>query len=339
MKKITVCVVMIISLTGCTHFAQSLKKDTAFGKEMVAAQKVERDSEHDDEKETKQEEFFHSNRTSNTGHIPVRPLHRDDTEETDDEDNPLDVVNEAHDIALKEPSRDDIINGMVVYDYFPHTLYKVYCAPFRATDIILAPGEKLVDVTAGDTVRWQLYNSTSGEGDSERVHIIIKPLKPHLTNNIIILTNLYSYYIEAHSTKKTYQMAVSWNYPRSFIKKMKKKQKKNKDNEGTHIRASHLSFTYEIIDTRGMFARWFGKDITWSPVRVFDDGSKTFIQFPPGLTSSEAPALFIVSSQGNTQLVNYRVQGDYYIVDRLFDEARLIVGQQDPIVVEIRKKS
>ena len=339
MKKIIVCVVMIISLTGCAHFAQSLKKDTAFGKEMVAAQKVERDSEHDDERQIKQERSFHSNRTSNTGHIPVRPLHRDDTEETDDEDNPLDVVNEAHDIALKEPSRDDIINGMVVYDYFPHTLYKVYCAPFRATDIILAPGEKLVDVTAGDTVRWQLYNSTSGEGDSERVHIIIKPLKPHLTNNIIILTNLYSYYIEAHSTKKTYQMAVSWNYPWSFIKKMKKKQKKGKDNEGTHIRASHLSFTYEIIDTRGMFARWFGKDITWSPVRVFDDGSKTFIQFPPGLISSEAPALFIVSSQGNTQLVNYRVQGDYYIVDRLFDEARLIVGQQDPIVVEIRKKS
>ena len=77
----------------------------------------------------------------------------------------------------------------------------------------------------------------------------------------------------------------------------------------------------------------------WSPVRVFDDGSKTFIQFPPGLASSEAPALFIVSFQGNTQLVNYRVQGDYYIVDRLFDEAQLIVGEQDPIIVEIRRKS
>ncbi len=73
-------------------------------------------------------------------------------------------------------------------------------------------------------------------------------------------------------------------------------------------------------------------------MRVFDDGSKTFIQFPPGLKSSEAPALF-VSSDGNTQLVNYRVKGDYYIVDRLFDEARLIVGEQDQIVVEIRKKS
>ena len=114
--------------------------------------------------------------------------------------------------------------------------------------------------------------------------------------------------------------------------------KKEKDNEGTRITTSNLSFKYEIIDRRGMFTRWFGKEIRWRPLRVFDDGSKTFIQFPPGLKSSEAPALFVVSSHGN-QLVNYRVKGDYYIVDRLFDEARLIVGEQEPIVVEIRKKS
>jgi len=120
---------------------------------------------------------------------------------------------------------------------------------------------------------------------------------------------------------------------------MKEKQQEEKENEETQIRASHLSFEYEIRDTRGLFARWFGKDIAWRPVRVFDDGSKTFIQFPPGLASSEAPALFVVSYQGNTQLVNYRVHGDYYIVDRLFDEARLIVGQQDPIIIEIRRKS
>ena len=334
MNKIIVLIVMIMSLTGCTQF---VKKETDHGKKLVAAQRVERDSEHDDERETGQGKSFQRNLTSNTGRLPMRALYRDDREET--EDAPLDVVDEAREMALKEPSKRDIINGMAVYDYFPHTLYKVYCAPFRATDIILAPGEKLIDITAGDTVRWQLYNSTSGEGNTERVHIIVKPLKPHLTNNIIILTNLYSYYIEAYSTKKTYQMAVSWNYPRSFIRKIKKKQNKEKDNKGTYIRALHLNFTYEIRDTRGLFDRWFGKDIAWSPVRVFDDGSKTFIQFPPGLASSEAPALFVVSSQGHTQLVNYRVQGDYYIVDRLFDEAQLIVGEQDPIVVEIRKKS
>ena len=339
MNKIIVLIIMIMSLTGCTQF---VKKETDHGKELVAAQRVERDS--DDEIKREQQKSFQKNVRSTSGHLPVRPFYPDDTEETEDDDDPLDVVNEAREMALKEPSQRDIINGMAVYDYFPHTLYKVYCAPFRATDIILAPGEKLIDITAGDTVRWQLYNSTSGEGESERVHIIIKPLKPHLTNNIIILTNLYSYYIEAHSTKKTYQMAVSWNYPRSFIRKIKKrqnkeKQQREKDNKGTYIRALHLNFHYKIRDTRGLFARWFGKDIVWSPIRVFDDGSKTFIQFPPGLASSEAPALFIVSSQGNTQLVNYRVQGDYYIVDRLFDEAQLIVGEQDPIIVEIRRRS
>jgi P-type conjugative transfer protein TrbG len=336
MKKFILPVVIIISLTGCAHFPL-VKKDRGSIEEMVPAQEIVTDSEHDDERET-DERSFHHNVKSNHRHIPVKPLLIDDKE---DKSDPLDVVDEAHDIALKEPSRDDLIQGMAVYDYFPHTLYKVYCAPFRATDIILAPGERLVDVTAGDTVRWYLYNTTSGEGDSERVHIIIKPLKPKLTNNIIILTNLYSYYIEAHSTKKTYQMAVSWNYPRSFFKKMKKRQKKEQEERETLIKTTHLSFNYEIIDRRGIFTRWFGKDIIWRPLRVFDDGLKTFIQFPRGLKSSEAPALFVLSSHGNTQLVNYRVLGDYYIVDRLFDEAQLIVGEDEekPIVVEIKKKS
>jgi type IV secretion system protein VirB9 len=251
----------------------------------------------------------------------------------------LDMVDEANIKAVKEP--EDFIYGMTVYDYVPYTLYRVYCSPGKVTDIVLAPGEELIDIAAGDTSRWQLNTSSSGKGDEQRVHVILKPVEPYLTNNIIILTSMYSYHLEVQSTEESYQSAVSWNYPKSFIQKAKKPSSKEPEPDSTTVikDAAKMSFNYEITDTRGWFERRFGPRIGWMPVRVFDDGHKTFIQFPPDMKSSEAPALFVLSPEGSTQLVNYRVSGFYYIVDRLFHKARLVVGQKNPVVVKIRKES
>ena len=69
----------------------------------------------------------------------------------------------------------------------------------------------------------------------------------------------------------------------------------------------------------------------WKPIRAFDDGTHVYIQMPTGMKSSEAPALMVAAGSGS-QMVNYRVRGNYYVVDRLFDQAVLVSGvgrQQD----------
>ena len=73
-------------------------------------------------------------------------------------------------------------------------------------------------------------------------------------------------------------------------------------------------------------------------MKVFDDGRKTFIQFPEEMLSREAPVLFVIGEGGNVQLVNYRVKDDYYIVDRLFRKAELRAGREGNVVVRIKKK-
>ena len=53
------------------------------------------------------------------------------------------------------------------------------------------------------------------------------------------------------------------------------------------------------------------------------------------MKSSEAPAL-LISAGGGTQMVNYRLAGDYFVVDRLFDQALLVSGvgrQQDRVTI------
>ena len=64
----------------------------------------------------------------------------------------------------------------------------------------------------------------------------------------------------------------------------------------------------------------------YRPVRVFDDGKKTYIQMGPQAKNREVPALVIIGPDGKQEMVNYRVKDDIYIVDRLFDRAALILG-------------
>ena len=75
----------------------------------------------------------------------------------------------------------------------------------------------------------------------------------------------------------------------------------------------------------------------WRPLRAFDDGRQTFIEFPPSLAVGEAPPLFLVDRKGEAQLVNYRLRGRYYIVDRLFDAAELRLGTKRQQVVRISR--
>ena len=68
---------------------------------------------------------------------------------------------------------------------------------------------------------------------------------------------------------------------------------------------------------------------------LLKDGAKVFIQFPSGLKQGEAPPLFVIGADGKPALVNYRVKGALYIVDRLFAAAELRLGTPPQPVVRI----
>jgi type IV secretion system protein VirB9 len=69
---------------------------------------------------------------------------------------------------------------------------------------------------------------------------------------------------------------------------------------------------------------------------VYDDGARTWIDFPANVAAMDLPPLFVVTAEG-AELVNYRVQGTRYMVDRVFDAAELRVGVRSPSVVRIER--
>ena len=56
------------------------------------------------------------------------------------------------------------MNAIQVYPYTEGALYRLYASPGQVSDIALQPGEELVSVSAGDTVRWVVGDTVSGSG-------------------------------------------------------------------------------------------------------------------------------------------------------------------------------
>ena len=188
-------------------------------------------------------------------------------------------------------------------------------------------GEKLVSVSAGDTVRWVVSDTTSGAGEKSQTHILVKPIAPEIMTNLVITTDRRTYHLELHATENTYMASVSWTYPTASLTPLKR----------TAINgAVPLTYNRVGLDVDNLRFRYrLEGEAPWKPIRVFDDGTKVFIQFPSGLRQGQAPPLFVIDGSGKPALINYRVNGATYIVDRLFAAAELRLGTTPQQVVRI----
>lgn len=158
---------------------------------------------------------------------------------------------------------------------------------------------------------------------------MIKPLAPGLDTNLIITTDRRVYHLALSSTAGTAMAAIRWTYPDDALLAIKR--------AATTVREQAMSRGGGAVDV-GAFNfgyRIRGDRAPWRPLRAFDDGRQTFIEFAPSLAQGEAPPLFVTGESGKPELVNYRVSGRFYIVDRLFERAELRHGAKRQLVVGI----
>ncbi|MEZ5632437.1 MAG: P-type conjugative transfer protein TrbG [Burkholderiaceae bacterium] len=227
-------------------------------------------------------------------------------------------VSKANDEARIAPSREGYVNAIQVWPYADGALYQVYTSPGRVTVIALQEGEELVTVSAGDTVRWIVGDTTSGAGPAQRVNVMVKPTRTGLKTNMVITTNRRTYLVELSSTPQAWMASVSWDYPKDRMLALQKHAR-----EAQAAAPVDAGLSLESIRFRYAIS---GDSPPWRPLRAFDDGQKVYIQFPGGIAQGELPPLFVIGPQGDGQLVNYRFRAPYYVVDRLFGAAELRLG-------------
>jgi type IV secretion system protein VirB9 len=243
------------------------------------------------------------------------------------------IVRSANAQARSYPSADAYINSTLYYDYEAGRLYEVQTSPHFLTTIMLRPGEKLLAKAAGDTVRWVLGETAEGSGPNQQVVVLLKPIRGGLKTNIVLTTDQRTYLLEASSREGgAYTSAVSWNHPQEQMAALAAAQAAQAQTAVATpaLAVDQLHFGYKVAPVHG-------KPPRWQPLRVFDDGTKTYIQFPINMAATEAPPLFLVGPGDKAELVNYRYLNGYYVVDRLIDVAELRIGEKPQTIVRITR--
>lgn len=203
----------------------------------------------------------------------------------------------------------------------------IVCAVLQVCDVELQPGEIVNSVHLGDSVRWLVEPALTGGGPNTLQHLIIKPLDVGLETSLVVTTNRRTYHLGLRSHRSDFlprvgfiygdEVAARWEAARRV--QVQERQARTIPATGEYL--GNLDFNYSVT----------GK-APWKPVRVYNDGSKTIIEMPRAMSQSEAPTLLAIREDGSPKgrdeqvLVNYRVQGDRYIVDTVLDHAILVSG-------------
>lgn len=245
--------------------------------------------------------------------------------------HPRDAIAQGRKSALIEPSVDGYVNAIQVYPYTEGALFRLYSSPGQVSDIALQSGENLISVSAGDTVRWVVGDTSSGSGPTHRAHVLVKPVSAGIRTNLMIATDRRTYHLELEAVNGAYMAALSWRYPKDELADLTNRNLRAESRIAQNVAAGlslgDLNFDYHLSGDRP----------DWKPVRVFDDGRQVFIQMPDTIGTTDLPPLFVLGDGGDAELVNYRIRANYYVVERLFRAAELRLGTKSQTVVRISK--
>ena len=88
--------------------------------------------------------------------------------------------------------------------------------------------------------------------------------------------------------------AISWTYPQDELIALKRQREAAEAATpvASRFAVESLNFNYTISGDRP----------AWRPLRAFDDGRQTYIEFAPSIAVGEAPPLFVLGEEGEAQL-------------------------------------
>lgn len=255
----------------------------------------------------------------------------------------FDVGSDAVSESLKWQNGDNpkpILKGDGVVR-FPYGEYQptIICQPFNLCDIELQASEEIEGVVIGDSVRWNEGDKGipivySGSGNKLTPHLVLKASQDGLDTTLLITTSRRTYMIRLKSRNNGYVARSGFYYPDELIQEFNVNKDKlknqlsntsistatNPDVKMPLIDLSHVNYNYKIK----------GDDYAWKPTHVFDDGISVYIQMPDGVSARSLPGICVlpdgVTDKNRCEMVNFRYNNHFYIVDKLFNQAILMNG-------------
>ena len=226
-----------------------------------------------------------------------------------------------------------------VVTVFGSAIPTAFCSPLLVCYIELEAGEVLTGTPSwGDSVRWQVLAKDQGL-DPVTVVFEVKPAEDAGITNLVIPTDRRLYTINLVNDREVHTPILAFSYPDTAAREASEAIARA-DADAAAVRNAELARSGVQTD-RGRVAAGdldFGFRVdgraAFRPVRVFADGSKTYIDLPPGFRGA-LPA--IVAGPGETNAaLNTRVaeNGTRLVADRVITDIYLQSGRTR---VRIRK--
>lgn len=166
-------------------------------------------------------------------------------------------------------------------------------------------------ITLGDSTGWQLVPNGN--------RLFLKPIIENADTNMTVITDKRVYHFELYAKSATgvddpnLTFAIKFLYPTG----------ENGDdiaNYSRHVgvdlgRPENYNFNYMVSGNENV-----------TPRRIFDDGEFTYFLFRA--PNTDIPAFFTVDDDGGESVVNYRVDGEYIVVEKVAKRFTLRNGRE-----------
>jgi type IV secretion system protein VirB9 len=178
---------------------------------------------------------------------------------------------------------------MQTVDYRRDQVVEVEAAPGYQVMIALAPDEQIQNVAVGDSGAWQVVASQSGN------MLFVRPTAGGISTNMTVITSARFYAFDLVPANGTPPYEIRFRYP-------------------PEPGADAGAMASDAAAAVGMY-RMGGSRALW-PVRVHDDGIKTYIDWPADVA---LPAVFVIDDYGRERLANGNMRGGLYVIDSVHE--------------------
>ncbi len=210
-------------------------------------------------------------------------------------------------------------NRIKIISYHENEVVLVRVAIFTTLQIVFSKEEVIRNIQNGDLAAW-----TASVQEQMPNMIFLKPTLVGSHTNMTVVTDQRVYYFQLESQDNdkaddnTY--AIRFHYPQYSSARP------------ILSRSDHHNWNYSYSGDKALL-----------PVRVYDDGKFTYMQFRD---NQFLPAIFVVdNAEGKEAVVNFRRQGKYVVIKQTAPQFSLRQGQShvasifnQPLIREIARE-
>jgi type IV secretion system protein TrbG len=256
--------------------------------------------------------------------LPPLVLQENPVKEEKVSKDPMVAIRQALKDSTRSPAECSYEGARAVCPWFDGHLYTMYLSRSNST-IYLNPDESMRHHYFDDDRYFTAKEDWVGSPDGERDILVITGWMPGTKTKLTITTTRREYQITVITNRRDYNPSLRFVYPEQMAAGLSAPPEHDVPVEPTtKIPLARLNTRYTASGQIG--------ELRGDQLQVFDDGKKTYVLFPEGV--STRPPFFAEKDGGSNNVEMTTDDAGNYIVHGIYRAAELQVGED---IIKIKR--